>query len=245
MFSLYLLSHLDAESADKRGLLDMEYIHKELARKSVTLRLLWLEYKAANPEGYQYSRYCQLYNEWHEKLDVCLRQTHRAGEKVFVDYAGQTIPVTDPSTGETRDAYLFVSVLGASSYTFAWASFSQDLPSWIEANVRMLDFYEGVPEIIVPDNLKSGVTKPCFYEPDINPTYLKFAHHYNTVIIPDRAFKPKDKAKVESGVLVAERWIIAAIRNHTFFGIEALNRVISEKLQELNNRNFQKMDGSR
>jgi transposase len=233
------------EASEHRASLDMAYIHRELARKSVTLRLLWLEYRAGNPEGYQYSQYCLHYRQWRDKQDVCLRQNHRAGEKLFVDYAGQTIPMTDPATGTTRDAYLFLATLGASSYTFAWASLSQELPFWIEANVRALTFFEGVPEIIVPDNLKTGVTKPCYYEPDINPTYHRMACHYGTAIIPARTYKPKDKAKVESAVLVAERWILAALRNHTFFSIEELNRAIAEKLQELNNRKFQKGDGSR
>ena len=230
---------------EKRGLPDMEYIRKELTRKSVTLNLLWLEYRQANPDGYQYSQFCHHYHQWSDKLDVCLRQTHRAGEKAFIDYAGQTIPVTDPETGETREAVLFLSSLGASSYTYAWASLSQDLSSWIEANVRALTFFGGVPEILVPDNLKTGIKRPCYYEPDINPTYHKMAQHYGTVVIPARIRKPKDKAKVESAVLVAERWILAALRNHTFFSIEELNKAIAEKLQELNNRKFQKMNASR
>ncbi len=234
-----------AECSGKRDLPDMEYIRKELTRKGVTLRLLWLEYRQADPDGYQYSQFCFHYHQWRNKLDVCLRQTHRAGEKLFIDYAGQTIPVTDPSTGKTKDAYLFLATLGASNYTFAWASFSQDLPSWIEANVRALGFFGGVPEILVPDNLKSGVKKPCYYEPDINPTYYKMGCHYNTVIIPARIVKPKDKAKVESAVLVAERWILAALRNHTFFSLGELNNAIAEKLEDLNNRKFQKMNGTR
>ena len=233
------------EESSHRGVLDMEYIHHELSRKSVTLRLLWLEYKAANPDGYQYSQYCLLYRRWRRTLDVVLRHTHRAGEKLFVDYAGQTIPVTDPVTGEIRDAYLFVAALGASSYTFAWASLSQSLPSWIEANVRALQFFGGVPEIIVPDNLKTGVKKPCYYEPDINPTYHRMACHYGTVIIPARTAKPKDKATVESAVLLAERWILAALRNHTFFSIDELNHAIIQKLHDLNNRPFQKMTATR
>ena len=240
-----LFSSQPTESPEKRGLPEMEYIRKELTRKGVTLRLLWLEYRQANPEGYQYSQFCLLYHQWTEKLDICLRQTYRAGEKLFVDYAGQTIPVTDPLSGKTREAWLFLAALGASSYTFAWGAFSQDLPSWIEANVRALTFFEGVPEIIVPDNLKSGVKKPCRYEPDINPTYHEMARHYGTVIIPARILKPKDKAKVESAVQVAERWILAALRNHTFFSIVELNQAIAEKLAELNNRKFQKMDGTR
>lgn len=234
-----------AEGGQYRKSPDMTYIHKELARKSVTLRLLWLEYRAANPEGYQYSQFCLLYRRWRAKLDVSLRQSHKAGEKLFVDYAGQTIPVTDSATGETREAYLFVASLGASSYTFAWASLSQELPFWIEANIKALHFFGGVPDIIVPDNLKTGVTKPCYYEPDINPTYHRMACHYGTAIIPARIRKPKDKAKVESAVQVAERWILAALRNHTFFSIEEVNRAVAEKLEELNTRPFQKMEGSR
>ncbi len=240
-----LFSSPAMDGSPHRGDSDMEYIHRELARKSVTLRLLWLEYKAANPEGYQYSQYCLLYRQWGGKLDVSLRQSHRAGEKLFVDYAGQTISVTDSLTGETREAVLFVAALGASSYTFVWASLSQDLPSWIEANVRALHFFGGVPDIIVPDNLKTGVRKACYYEPDINPTYHKMACHYGTVIIPARVVKPKDKAKVESAVLLAERWILAALRNHTFFSIEELNRAIAQKLHELNDRKFQKMNATR
>jgi transposase len=234
-----------SELPGDRGLPPMEYIRKELTRKGVTLRLLWLEYKQANPDGYQYSQFCLHYRHWLSKLDISLRQAHRAGEKLFVDYAGQTIPVTDPVSGKTREALLFLATLGASNYTFAWASFSQDLPSWIDAHVRALTFFGGVPQIIVPDNLKSGVKNPDYYEPDINPSYHEMARHYGTVIIPARIKKPKDKAKVESAVLVAERWILAALRNHTFFSLEELNKAIGEKLIELNNRPFQKMDGTR
>jgi transposase len=233
------------ESSEKGGLPAMGYIRKELTRKNVTLRLIWMEYREKNPDGYQYSQFCERYHQWSDKLDVSLRQTYRAGEKLFVDYAGQTIPVTDPVSGQTREARLFVAALGASSYTYVWASFSENLPSWIEAHVRAFNFFGGIPEILVPDNLKSGVTKPCYYEPEINPTYHKLACHYGTVVIPARKLKPKDKAKVESAVQVAERWILAALRNHTFFSIEELNRAIAEKLQDLNNRKFQKMDGTR
>ena len=235
----------EKESPVKRQMPDMAYIRGELSRKGVTLRLLWLEYKQSNPEGYQYSQFCELYNQWKGKLDVSFRQTHRAGEKLFVDYAGQTIPVTDGNTGKQMEAHLFVATLGASSYTFAWAAISMDMASWIDANVRALKFIGGVPEMIVPDNLKTGVTKPCYYEPDINPTYHSFACHYGTAIIPARRLKPKDKAKVESAVQVAERWILAALRNHTFFSTEELNRGIAEKLVDFNSRKFQKMDGSR
>lgn len=240
-----LFSSAPATLPEKREMPPMEYLRQELTRKGLTLRLLWLEYRQANPEGYQYSQFCLRYRQWSKKLDVCLRQTYRAGEKLFVDYAGQTIPVTDPVSGQTREASLFVAALGASSYTFAWASFCEDLPSWIEAHVRAFAFFGGVAEIIVPDNLKSGVRKPCLYEPDINPTYHDMARHYGTVVIPARVGRPQDKAKVESAVQVAERWILAALRNHTFFSIEELNQAIAEKLQDLNNRPFQKMEGSR
>ena len=240
-----LFSSTPNESSGKRELPAMEYIRKELTRKGVTLRLLWLEYRQTNPDGYQYSQFCLRYHRWSDTLDVSLRQTHRAGEKLFVDYAGQTIPVTDPVSGQVREARLFVATLGASSYTFAWAASSEDLPSWIEAHVRAFTFFGGVPEILVPDNLKSGVTKPCTYEPDINPTYHEMARHYGVVVIPARVARPKDKAKVESAVQVVERWILAALRNHSFFSIEELNRAIAQKLQELNSRPFQKMNGSR
>lgn len=223
----------------------MEYLHQERKKKGVTLQLLWHEYKEGNPEGYQYSQFCGLYRKWVDKLDVCLHQEYRAGEKLFVDYAGQTIPIQDPRTGETREAYLFVATLGASNYTFAEATFSQDLPSWIQSHVHAFEFFNGAAAILIPDNLKTGVTHPCRYEPDINPTYSDLAEHYGTVVIPTRVGKPQDKAKVESAVLVAERWILAALRNRTFFSLEELNQAIREKLQEFNLRKFQKLDSTR
>lgn len=240
-----LFPPVDRKEINKRHMPPMDYIHRELKRKRVTLQLLWYEYKKTNPDGYQYSQFCERYRQWRGKLDVCLRQSYRAGEKLFVDYAGQTIPVKDCFFGKTREAYLFVAALGASNYTFACANFSQDLPSWISAHVGALDYFGAVPEIITPDNLLSGVTKPNYYEPDINPTYLDLSLHYGTVIIPARVRKPKDKAKVETAVKIAEMWILAALRNHTFFSLEELNKAISEKLIELNDRKFQKMEGSR
>ena len=193
----FLFPPITCVSPEKRQMPSFEYIHQELKKKGVTLQLLWYEYKQANPEGYQHSQFCHLYHQWAGKLDVCLRQTYRAGEKLFVDYAGDTLPVQDPVSGVIREAQLFVATLGASNYTYAYASYSQDLPSWIKAHVNAFDFFGGVPEIIIPDNLKSGVTKPCYYEPDINPTYLDMARHYGTAIIPARIGKPRDKAKVE------------------------------------------------
>jgi len=226
----------------KRQMPSMEYLYKEKKKKSVTLQLLWHEYKEENPEGYQYSQFCELYGKWVAKLDVSLRQNHKAGEKLFIDYAGQTVPVIDSSTGEIKEAQIFISTFGASNYTFAEATASQDLPSWIKSHVRAFNFFGGVPEILVPDNLKSGVTKPSRYEPDINPTYLDLAQHYDTTVIPARPAKPKDKAKAENAVLIVERWILAALRNHTFFSLGELNKAIAQKVPEFNNRKFQKVN---
>jgi len=232
-------------SSEKRQMPPMEYLHQERKRKGVTLQLLWHEYKQANPDGYQYSQFCEIYRQWTQKLDVCLRQEYRAGEKLFVDYAGQTIPIQDPLTGKNQEAYLFVATLGASNYTFAEATLSQDLPSWIQSHVHAFEFFQGVAAILIPDNLKTGVTHPCRYEPDINPTYLDLAEYYSTVVIPARVRKAKDKAKVEAAVLIAERWILAALRNYTFFSLEELNQAIRKKLQEYNLRKFQKLDTTR
>jgi transposase len=230
---------------EKRQMPPMDYLHRERKRKGVTLQLLWHEYKEVNPDGYQYSQFCEIYRQWTEKLDVCLRQEYRAGEKLFVDYAGQTIPIQDSLTGNKQEAYLFVATLGASNYSFAEATLSQDLPSWIQSHVHAFEFFHGVAEILIPDNLKTGVTHPCRYEPDINPTYLDLAEHYGAVVIPARVRKAKDKAKVEAAVLIAERWILAALRNYTFFSLGELNQAIREKLEDFNLRKFQKIEGTR
>jgi len=235
----------EANSSSRRQMPSMEYLFRELKRPKVTLQLLWYEYKQTNPEGYQYSQFSNLYRQWVKRLDVTLRQEHRAGQKLFVDYAGQTVPVVNPNTGEISQAHLFVAVLGASNYTYAEATQAEDLPSWIRAHVHAFEFFGGVTEILVPDNTKTGVTKPSRYEPDINPTYLDLAQHYRTTVIPTRPGRPRDKAKAESAVLVAERWILAALRNHTFFGLAELNRAISEKLTILNGRKFKKLDSTR
>jgi transposase len=233
------------DGSGKRQMPDMKYLFQELRKKSVTLQLLWYEYKQSNPEGYQYSQFCNRYRQWLKKLDVTLRQEYRAGEKLFVDYAGQTVPIINPCTGEIMKAHLFIAVLGASNYTYAEASLAEDLPAWITAHIHAFEFFQGVTEIIVPDNLKAGVTSPCRYEPDINPTYQDLAEYYGTTVIPARPGKARDKAKVESAVLVAERWILAALRNHTFFSVAELNEAIAQKLLALNNRRFQKLDTSR
>jgi transposase len=223
----------------------MEYLYRERQKKGVTLQLLWYEYKSENPDGYQYSQFCKGYRQWVKKIDLSLRQEHRAGEKLFVDYAGQTVPIIDPLTGELREAQIFIATLGASNYTFAEASLAQDLPSWIKAHVHAFEFFGGVSQILVPDNLKAGITNPCRYEPDINPTYQDLAQHYGTAVIPTRPASPKDKAKVESAVLVVERWILAALRNDTFFSLAELNKAIAQRLHDLNNRKFQKLDTTR
>jgi len=223
-----------------------EQIHRELkSQKSVTLQLLWYEYKQANPDGIQYSQFCAYYREWVRKLDVVMRQTHRAGEKMFVDFAGQTVPIKDRASGEIEEAYVYVAVLGASNYTYAEATMTQDLRSWVDLTRNALEFFDGSTEIWIPDNLKTGVTNACRYEPDINPTYSEMAEHYGAVVIPTRPRRPRDKAKVEKGVQVVEGWILAAIRNITFFDLHQLNGVIKEKLDVLNNRPFQKMDRTR
>ncbi len=170
---------------------------------------------------------------------------HKAGEKMFVDYAGHTVPIQDRSTGKIRDAEIFVAVLGASNYTYADASWDQSLPSWIESHVRTFEYFKGVPKTVVPDNLKAGESKPCRYEPDINPTYHDMAVHYGTAVIPARVAKPKDKAKVEVAVQVVERWILAALRNRTFFSLNELNDAIRELLTRLNEKPFKKLQGSR
>jgi transposase len=235
----------DKSVSAERRMPDMQYLYRELRRKSVTMQLLWYEYKQANPDGYQYSQFCNLYRQWVKKLDLTLRQEHRAGEKLFIDYAGQTVSIVDPKTGEITEAQIFLATLGASNYTFAEASLSQDLPSWIKSHVHAFKFFGGITQILVPDNLKAGVTSPCRYEPDINPTYQDLANHYGISVIPARSGKPKDKAKVESAVLVAERWILAALRNHTFFSLNELNQAITLKLHDLNNRKFQKLNTTR
>jgi len=232
--------------SSERPLPEWQDIHTELRRKGVTLALLWEEYKADHPrDGYQYSRFCDLYREWRGKLDVCMRQDHRAGEKMFIDYCGQTVPVIHPRTGEVREAQVFVAVLGASSYTYAEATWTQSLPDWIASHMRSFAYFGGVTELLVPDNLKSGVNKACRYEPDINPTYQDMASHYGTAVIPARVRRPRDKAKVEAGVQVVERWILAALRRRTFFSLNELNGAIAELLERINMRPFKKLPGSR
>jgi len=228
-----------------RPLPDFSDIHEELKRKGVTLLLLWQEYKAGQPTGYQYTQFCNRYRKWKGQLDLPMRFNHKAGEKLFVDYCGPTLPVVNRTTGEVREAQIFVAVLGASSYTFAEASWTQSLPDWIGSHVRAFNYFGGVTEIVVPDNLASGVSKACRYEPDINPTYQDLAAHYGMAVIPARVRKPRDKAKAEAGVLLVERWILAKLRHRTFFSLDELNAAMAELREALNDRPFQKQPGSR
>ena len=228
-----------------RPLPDWSEVHRELRGKSVTLSLLWQEYKETHPEGLQYSRFCEQYRAWAAKLDLVMRQEHRAGEKLFVDYAGQTVPLVNRETGEVRQAQVFVGVLGASSYTFAEATWTQTLADWTASHVRAFEFYGGCPELVVPDNLRSGVSHAHRYEPDLNPTYHDLARHYGVAVLPARVRRPRDKAKAEVAVQVVERWILAALRHRTFFSLVELNAAIAELLERLNSRRFRKLPGSR
>ena len=225
---------------------DWPPIHEELQKhKDLTLQQVWLERRASDPEGYGYSRFCDLYRRWLKRRDLVLRHEHRAGEKMFVDYAGSTIPIYDPQTGAIHEAAVFVAVQGASSYTFAEATAGQDSRNWIGSHIRAFEFFGGVAEIVVPDNLKSGVTQASYYEPDLNPTYRDLGEHYGIAIIPARPRKPRDKAKVEVGVQVVQRWIVAALRKHKFFSLAEANEAIAELLVRLNQRRFRKREGNR
>jgi transposase len=225
---------------------DFVHIHRELSRPGVTRQLLWEEYKAQHPQGLQYSAFCDRYREWLEStVEPVMRFEHRAGEKCFVDYAGHTVGVIDRHTGEIREAQIFVAVLGCSNYTFAEATWTQALPDWLGSNVRALTFFGGAPAAFIPDNLKSGVDKPHRYDPDLNRAYAEFAEHYGIAILPARVRKPRDKAKVETGVQIVERWILARLRDRQFFSLPELNSAIAQLLIELNERALQKLDGSR
>ena len=225
---------------------DFAAIHEQLqCHRHVTLQLLWEEYRDTSPDSYGYSRFCELYQRWRKKLDVVLRQQHKAGEKAFVDWAGATLPICDRDTGEVWQASLFVAALGASSYTWAEVTRDQQMESWLLAHVHALEHWGGVPLLVVPDNTKTGVTKPCRYDPDVNPTYQNFAAHYGFGVLPARPYKPRDKAIVENAVQVAQRWILAALRHRKFFSLAEANQAVVELLQRINHRPFRRRDGSR
>ena len=221
----------------KRPAPDPVWIHTERQKcKKVTLELLHLEYLTQHPDGYKYTAFCERYRGWLKTQRLSMRQVHRVGEKTFIDYSGDTIDIIDPSTGEARSAELFVAVLGASNYTFAEATWSQQLPDWTASHVRAMEFFGGVSEVWIPDQLRSAVRGPHRYDPDINRTYAELAEHYDAVVIPARPGKPKDKAKVEGAVLIGQRQLLARMRKETFFSLAAANERLSELLQALNDR---------
>lgn len=224
---------------------DWAAIHLEYKRQHVTLMLLWEEYRAVHPDGYGYSRFCDLYRRWEGRLSPSMRQHHPAGERVFVDYAGATIDVVCGKTGEARAAQIFVATLGASSLTYAEATWTQNISDWVGAHVRAFTYFGGVPEQIVSDNLKAGITKACFYDPNVNRTYSDLATHYDVAVIPARVRKPKDKAKVEVVVQVVQRWIVARLRNRRFFSLRELNEAIRELTERLNDRVTRHLGSSR
>lgn len=235
----------DENYRTERPLPDMNFIHREMKKKGVTLQLLWQEYLEQYPNGLGYSQFCDYYLKWRGKRKISMHQIHKAGEKCYVDWVGPTMKTMDRRTGETSPAYLFVGVLGASELFYTEAFPSMELEYWINAHVHMFNYFGGVTEIIVPDNLKTGVTKSCYYEPEIQPTYLEMARHYHTAIIPARVRKPQDKSLAELTVQLVERWIIAKYRNETFFSLYELNRTIHKELDAANLRPFQKMEGCR
>ena len=225
---------------------DYAALHQELKRKGVTLQLLWAEYAAAHGErALRYSQFCERYRRWRAVQRRSMRQPHRAGEKVFIDYCGPTVPVVDPGTGEVHPAAIFVAVWGASNYTYAEATRTQSLPDWIASHQRALQHFGGCPLLLVPDNLKAAVTRASRYTPEVNATYTEMARHYGMAVLPARPYKPRDKAKAEVAVQVVERWILARLRHQTFHSLAALNAAIQALLVELNERCLQRQPHSR
>jgi transposase len=215
---------------------DWTAVVRELKRPGVTLQTLWEEYSDTQPDFYSYSRYCQLFREFERRLTPSMRQNHVAGDKAFVDYSGKKVPIVDPHSGEVRHAEIFVGVLGASSLTYAEASWTQALPDWIGAHVRMFKFWGAVPRLLVPDNLKSGVHRASFYDPEINRSYGAMAEHYHVGILPARPYRPRDKAKVEAGVRIAQYYVLGRLRHRMFFSLAECNAAIAEILPQLNGR---------
>ena len=224
---------------------DWEKIDRELRRKGMTKKLVWLEYRSETPTGLSYPQFCRRLRQWQKKRDVVMQQDHRAGEKFFVDFAGQGAWITDRDTGEVRRAEIFVGVMGASNYIFARGCADQKLQSWIEAHIHAFRFLGGVPRFLVPDNLKSAVTKADRHDPTLNRTYQRLGEHYGCGILPARKRHPRDKAKVEKGVQIVEQQVLAPLRNQTFFSLDHLNQEIGRRLKEVNDQPFQKLSGSR
>lgn len=231
-----LLGKGQRQSSQAKPTIDFEYIHRELQHKGVTLGLLWMEGKERGDWQYSYSGFCRRYRQWKKRQNLSMRQVYKGGDKLFVDFCGLTVPITNLKTGEVSQAQIFVASLGASNYTYAEATPSQTLENWIGAHQRALVFLGGVPTAIVPDNLKSGVKDPCRYEPEINWTYQEFAEHYHVIILPTRPVVPRDKAKVENAVQQVERHILAPIRHETFTSFTQLNRAVRTRLEQPNQR---------
>ena len=233
------------KESPKKSLPDWEKVHKELRKKGMTLQLLWREYREVHPNGLGYTWFCMLYKEYLKSVSPVMRQVHKAGEKTFVDYAGMTVPWMNPATGEIQKADIFVGCLGASQLIFVEATATQQLPDWIQSHIHLWEYFGGVSEIVVPDNLKSGVTKAHHYDPDINANYQHFSEHYGFAIVPARIREAKDKAKVENAVGIVERQILAPLRHITFTSIAEINAAIQPRLTVLNHQSFQKMKTSR
>ncbi len=236
----------DTRVSDRFQIPHWPTVYQELKRPHMTKLLLWEEYTQQYPNRcLSYSRFCDRYRQWRKKQKRSMRQHHKAGEKCFVDYCGPTVPIINGATGEIREAQIFVAVLGASNYTYAEATWSQSLPDWLESHVRTLEFYGGAMAMFVPDNLKSGVSRACRYDPDLNPSYQQLSEHYEIAVVPARPYKPKDKAKAEVAVQIVERWILARLRHHSFFSLAELNQCIRALLEDLNNKPFKQLPGCR
>lgn len=244
-----LFTYVGRSEPKARAPIDFDWVHSELGHTGVTLQLLWGEYQAAAQRAqalpYQYSQFCELYSTWRNQRRLSMRQTHRPGEKLFIDYSGKKPCFIDPETGEVHEVELFVAVLGASNYTFAEVTLSQSIPDFTASIVRAFEYFGAAPTILVPDQLRSAVARPDRYDPDINQTLHELAQHYGVVVLPAPPRKPKGKAKVEAGVLISQRWIIARLRHRKFFSLAELNNAIAELVEELNHRRFQKLPGTR
>ena len=224
---------------------DWGYVHRELRRRAVTRRLLWQEYREEQPEGLGYTQFCTHYRDVTHHLEVTMRQVHPAGERMFVDYAGMIVPIVDPQSGEIHEAQVFVATLAASGYTYIEATWTQGEEDFINAHVRALAFFDGVPKVWTPDNLKTGVKEADYYEPELNVAYLELARHYGAAIIPARVRRPKDKAKCERSVLLVEEGVLAPLRNRQFLSLGQANAAMRSLLDTLNHRNFQRLEESR
>lgn len=234
-----------AEGSAGRAPIDFRWVHREKKKKGVTLALLWQEYKRHHPDGYGYSRFCELYATWRGGLEVVMRQEHRGGEKGFSDWAGMKMPIVDLKTGEVTEASVFVMALGASSFTFAQAFSDQSLRHWVGGHIGAVEYYGGAPKVFVPDNPKTAVVRPCRYEPELHPSYKQMAEHYGAVVIPARVRRPKDKAKVENAVQQVERWVLAPLRHETFHSVGELNRAMRPLLEALNDKPLRGLQMSR